>query len=38
MDAPDVDGALFLRDGTVRSPGGRLSKRAFADWLAGECT
>lgn len=38
MDAPDVDGALFLRDGTVRSPGGRLSKPAFADWLAGECT
>ena len=38
MDAPDVDGTLFLRDGTVRSPGGPLPKRAFADWLAGECT
>lgn len=38
MDAPDVDGILFLRDGTVRSPGGRVSKAAFADWLAGECT
>lgn len=38
MDAPDVDAALFLRDGAVRSPGGPLPKRAFADWLAGECT
>lgn len=38
MDAPDVDATLFLRDGTVRSPGGTLSKAAFADWLAGECT
>lgn len=38
MDAPDVDGVLFLRDGSVRSPGGRVSKSAFADWLAGECT
>jgi len=38
MDAPDIDGTLFLRDGTVRSPGGPLPKPAFADWLAGECT
>lgn len=37
MDAPDIEGTLFLRDGTARSPGGRLSKEAFAAWLAGEC-
>ena len=37
MDAPDIDGTLFLRDGTVRSPGGPLAKEAFAAWLAGEC-
>lgn len=38
MDAPDVDGVLFLRNGAVRSPGGPVPKEAFADWLAGECT
>ena len=35
MDADDVEATLFLRDGSVRSPGpGRLPKRAFARWLA----
>ena len=36
MDAPDIDGTLFLRDGSVRAPGRRLAKEAFAEWLAGE--
>lgn len=35
MDAPDIDGTLFLRDGRVLGPGGRLPKAAFAAWLAG---
>jgi phosphopantothenoylcysteine decarboxylase / phosphopantothenate---cysteine ligase len=35
MDAPDIDGTLFLRDGRELSPGQRLAKRAFAAWLAG---
>jgi phosphopantothenoylcysteine decarboxylase/phosphopantothenate--cysteine ligase len=35
MDAPDVDGTVFLRDGRVLSPGSRLPKDAFARWLAG---
>lgn len=35
MDAPDIDGTLFLRDGRVLAPGGRLPKAAFAAWLAG---
>jgi phosphopantothenoylcysteine decarboxylase/phosphopantothenate--cysteine ligase len=38
MDAPDIDGTLFLRDGTERSPGGPVAKDAFAGWLAGELT
>jgi phosphopantothenoylcysteine decarboxylase/phosphopantothenate--cysteine ligase len=36
MDAADIDGTLFLRDGSVRSPGARLEKRAFARWLVHE--
>lgn len=35
MDAPDVDGTVFLRDGRVLAPGSRLPKAAFARWLAG---
>jgi len=35
MDAPDVDGTLFLRDGRSMSPGARLPKDDFARWLAG---
>ena len=35
MDAPDVDGTLFLRDGRSLSPGTRLPKDDFARWLAG---
>ena len=35
MDAEDVEARLFLRDGSMHSPGpGRLPKRAFARWLA----
>jgi hypothetical protein len=34
MDAPDIDGTLFLRDGRVLTPGSRLAKDAFARWLA----
>ncbi|MFM8643421.1 MAG: phosphopantothenoylcysteine decarboxylase, partial [Phycisphaerales bacterium] len=35
MDADDVEATLFLRDGSMRSPGpGRLPTRAFARWLA----
>ena len=41
MDAPDIEGTLFLRDGTARAPedrdaGGRIAKQAFAAWLARE--
>lgn len=36
MDAADIDGALFLRDGTERSPGCAIPKDAFAAWLADE--
>ena len=41
MDAPDIEGTLFLRDGTARVPedrdaGGRIAKQAFAAWLARE--
>jgi phosphopantothenoylcysteine decarboxylase/phosphopantothenate--cysteine ligase len=35
MDAPDVDGTLFLRDGRSMSPGTRLPKDEFARWLTG---
>jgi len=35
MDAPDIDGTLFLRDGRVLTPGLRLPKPEFARWLAG---
>lgn len=35
MDAPDIDGTLFLRDGRVLSPGRRLPKPDFAAWLTG---
>jgi phosphopantothenoylcysteine decarboxylase/phosphopantothenate--cysteine ligase len=35
MDAADVDGTVFLRDGRVLAPGSRLPKDAFARWLAG---
>jgi phosphopantothenoylcysteine decarboxylase/phosphopantothenate--cysteine ligase len=38
MDAPDIDGTLFLRDGQVLSPGTRLPKDAFARWLAQQLT
>jgi phosphopantothenoylcysteine decarboxylase/phosphopantothenate--cysteine ligase len=38
MDAPDVDGTLFLRDGRSLSPGTRLAKDEFARWLAGAIT
>jgi phosphopantothenoylcysteine decarboxylase/phosphopantothenate--cysteine ligase len=34
MDAPDIDGTLFLRNGEERAPGGRIPKDAFARWLA----
>jgi phosphopantothenoylcysteine decarboxylase/phosphopantothenate--cysteine ligase len=34
MDAHDVEGTLLLRDGSVRTPDDRLSKDAFARWLA----
>lgn len=34
MDAADIDGTLFLRDGRELSPGERCSKQAFARWLA----
>ncbi|MFZ4751236.1 MAG: phosphopantothenoylcysteine decarboxylase [Phycisphaerales bacterium] len=37
MDAPDIEGTLFLRDGSVHAPapaGERVSKSAFAGWLA----
>ncbi|MFM7261888.1 MAG: phosphopantothenoylcysteine decarboxylase [bacterium] len=34
MDAADIDGTLFLRDGRVLHPVGRLSKDDFARWLA----
>lgn len=33
MDAADIDGTLFLRDGSVDSPGARMGKREFATWL-----
>jgi phosphopantothenoylcysteine decarboxylase/phosphopantothenate--cysteine ligase len=36
MDAADIDGTLFLRDGRVRTPGGPVEKRAFARWLVHE--
>ncbi len=36
MDAADIDGTLFLRDGRERTPGERCSKEAFARWLAAE--
>jgi phosphopantothenoylcysteine synthetase/decarboxylase len=38
MDAPNIDGTLFLRDGRVLSPGMRLLKDAFARWLAQQLT
>ncbi|MCE2884978.1 MAG: phosphopantothenoylcysteine decarboxylase [Planctomycetaceae bacterium] len=34
MDAADIDGTLFLRDGRELRPDGRLAKDAFARWLA----
>ena len=36
MEAPDIEGTLFLRDGSVRSPGARVAKEAFASWLVSE--
>lgn len=33
MEAPDIEGTLFLRDGSVDAPGGRMGKREFAAWL-----
>jgi len=39
MDAPDIDGTLYLRDGGARRAapeGERVPKEAFARWLAGE--
>jgi phosphopantothenoylcysteine decarboxylase / phosphopantothenate---cysteine ligase len=39
MNAPDIDGTLYLRDGGARRAapeGQRVPKEAFARWLAGE--
>lgn len=39
MDAPDIDGTLYLRNGGARRAapeGERVPKEAFARWLAGE--
>ena len=33
MDAPDIEGTLYLRDGSSHAPGRRLAKGAFASWL-----
>jgi len=38
MDAADIDGTLFLHDGSARSPGDAIPKDAFAEWLADELT
>ena len=35
MDAPDVVGTLVWADGRIETPGTRLAKPAFADWLCG---
>ncbi len=34
MESPDIDGVLFLRDGSIASPGKPLTKEAFAAWLS----
>jgi phosphopantothenoylcysteine decarboxylase/phosphopantothenate--cysteine ligase len=36
MDAETIDGTMYLRDGTVRSPGAPMSKVEFAAWLLDE--
>ena len=39
MNAPDIDGTLYLRYGGARRAapeGQRVPKEAFARWLAGE--
>jgi phosphopantothenoylcysteine decarboxylase/phosphopantothenate--cysteine ligase len=34
MDSEEIEGVLLLRDGSERSPGGRVPKQVFARWLA----
>ena len=36
IDSTHIDGRLFLRDGSTRTPGGPCSKEAFADWLTAQ--